>query len=482
MDISSKVNGASKWSLITEIVSKLMAPITNMVLARLLAPEAFGMVATVTMVTSFADIFTDAGFQKFLVQREFRNAAELDQNTNVAFWTNFALSVLIWGVIACFRHSLAALVGNPGLGNALMVASMCVPMTSFSSIQMARFRRDFDFKTLFFAKLVGIFVPVFVTIPLAFLLKSYWALIVGTLAVQLSNAVLLTLRSKWKPGFFFSLPLLKEMMEFSIWTLTEQLLGWANLNAGIFIVGQYLSSYYLGLYKTSMASANQIMSIIVYAASPVLLSALSRLKMDAHAFKSMFYDFEEKLGVIIIPLGIGIYVYKELLTKILLGSQWAEATSFIGLWGLMRAIHIVFGIFTVEVFVSLGKPKYSVLTQILELVVLLPVLLITAPIGYQALYVARSMVVFWCVAVEMVLLRMVANISPLIIVINVLPYIGAAILMGVLGNFLVAICTNIIWQIGSALICSIFYFGILMVIPKSRKTVNELLWMVKKRE
>ena len=71
MGITEKVSSASKWSLATQLLSKLMGPITNMFLARLLAPEAFGMVATITMITSFSDIFTDAGFQKYLVQQEF---------------------------------------------------------------------------------------------------------------------------------------------------------------------------------------------------------------------------------------------------------------------------------------------------------------------------------------------------------------------------------------------------------------------------
>ena len=65
------VVNATKWSAITEVVAKLISPITSMVLARLLAPEAFGVVATITMIVTFAEIFTDAGFQKYLIQHEF---------------------------------------------------------------------------------------------------------------------------------------------------------------------------------------------------------------------------------------------------------------------------------------------------------------------------------------------------------------------------------------------------------------------------
>lgn len=478
MNIDAKVNGASKWSLVTELLSKLISPIMNMILARILAPEAFGMVATITMITSFADIFTDAGFQKFLVQSEFRNRHELDNSTNVAFWSNFIVSLAIWILIILFRNQLAAMVGNKGLGNALAIAACTIPLTSFSSIQMARYRRDFDFKTLFVAKLLGIFIPLFVTVPLAFVLKNFWALVIGNLAIQLANAVLLTIRSDWKPKFFYSFKLMKKMLGFSLWMLLEQLLGWANLNIGIFVVGRFLSDYYLGIYKTSMATANQVMSIIVNAFSPVILATLSRLKNNDNEFKNMFYKFEERISFIVIPLGVGIFVFKDLITRILLGSQWGEAASFIGLWGLMRALLIVFGMFSMEVFISIGKPKFSVLSQSINLIVLVPVLLLTAPIGYDTLYLARSMVILWSIAIELVLLKVVAGISPLKIFVACAPHIVAAVAMGVVGYILVCINKSIVWQFVSAAICIFIYIGLIFINPKSRKTMNGIFEMI----
>ena len=76
----SKVGNATKWSAITEILSKIVTPISNMLLARILAPEAFGIVATITMITSFADVFTDAGFQKYIIQHQFKDEKEKEQD------------------------------------------------------------------------------------------------------------------------------------------------------------------------------------------------------------------------------------------------------------------------------------------------------------------------------------------------------------------------------------------------------------------
>ena len=209
--LNTKVKTATKWSAISEIAAKLVTPITSMVLARLLTPEAFGVVTTLAMIISFAEIFTDAGFQKYLVQHEFKDNQDREESTNVAFWSNLFLSLVLWGVIAIFANPLAALVGNPGLGNVLIVACVSIPLAAFSSIQMALYKRDLDFKTLFKVRIISSLIPLLVTVPLAFWLRSYWALIIGTITVNLVNAVLLTVFSKWKPRWFYSFGKFKEM-------------------------------------------------------------------------------------------------------------------------------------------------------------------------------------------------------------------------------------------------------------------------------
>ena len=149
LNIDKTIGKATVWSTVTEIVAKLITPIVNMVLARLLVPEAFGIVATITMIISFAEIFTDAGFQKYIIQHEFEDDEDLDNSTNVAFWTNLCFSIVICALIFVFRHKLAILVGSRGFGNSISIASILIVIASFSSIQMARYKRDFDFKNLF---------------------------------------------------------------------------------------------------------------------------------------------------------------------------------------------------------------------------------------------------------------------------------------------------------------------------------------------
>ena len=341
--IEKKSANATKWSSITEILAKCITPIINIILARLLVPEMFGVVATIMVVISFAEIFTDAGFQKYIMQHEFASDDELNKSTNVAFITNLAISLLLWGVICIFNNQLASLLGVNGKGIVIIIAAISIPLVSFSSIQMARFKRDFDFKSLFIVRVIVCVIPLVVTVPLAIIFRSYWALIIGTLFGNFVNAVLLTLKSKWKPSLYFSFSVLKQMFSYSWWILLESIAVWLTSYLGTFIVGQYLSLHYVGLYNTGINTVNQITSLITAATSAPLFVTLSRLQHDDELMLNKYYSFIKSISLIIVPIGFGIYMFRDTVTYILLGSQWAQVSDFIGMWGLSSSFSLVLG-------------------------------------------------------------------------------------------------------------------------------------------
>ena len=475
-EIKGKVARATRWSALTEIVAKLVTPITSMVLARLLTPEAFGVVTTITMIITFAELFTDAGFQKYLVQHEFKDDTDRTQSTNVAFWSNFVMSLLIWGGIALFSEPLAALVGNPGLGHVVIMACAAIPLAAFSSIQMALYRRDLDFKTLFKVRVASILVPIVVTIPLALWLRSYWALIIGHLTQNVTNAVLLTLFSRWKPRFYYSFAKLKEMLSFTVWSLIEHVSIWLTGYVDVFIVGTMLSQHYLGLYKTSSTLVGQIMGLVTAAATPVLFSSLSRLQNNDAEFKKMFFKFQKLVGILVFPLGIILFCFSDLITTLLLGSQWMEASGFIGLWGLFSALNIVFSHFSSEVYRALGRPKLSVLVQWLHIVVLWPVVLVAVGYGFETLYTARSWVRLELMAANLVVLYYVVHITLLQMVRNVFPSLVASLMtMGVAMTLRMVVVDNLSMQLVSLLSCAVAYIAILALFPKERKTIRRFL-------
>lgn len=477
--LNDKIKVATKWSAITEVASKLLTPIVSMVLARILTPEAFGIVATLTMIITFAEIFTDAGFQKYLVQHQFVDKKDFEESTNVAFWSNLIMSLLIWIIIAIFSDSLSTLVGSPGLGHVLTVACISIPLAAFSSIQMAIYRRDLDFKTLFKVRIVGILVPFVVTVPLAFLLRSYWALVIGTLIVNAANAILLTWYSKWKPSFFYSYKKLQEMLSFTVWSLIEAISIWLTSYVDIFIVSATLSKYYLGLYQTSSALVGQIMGIVTIVTTPILFSALSRLQDDEDEFKNMFFRFQKIVSILILPLGAVVFVFSDLITAIILGKQWGEASGFVGLWALISGIVIVLSHYSSEVYRAKGKPKLSVLVQFLHILVLWPVILIAVKFGFEALYISRSLIRLELVLVNLIVMWITIKISPLRMIKNIFPACLSSLIM-VCIYFLLPKTESMIIQFIYMLICSLCYIASICFFKDERNILLNLKLIIKR--
>ena len=473
--LSKRSGKAVLWSSITQIMAKLISPIVNIVLARLLAPEAFGAVATITMIISFAEIFTDAGFQKYIVQHEFSSKEELDASTNVAFWTNLCFSVVLVALIVIFRDPIASFVGSPELGFGIAVASIAIILVAFSSIQTARFRRDLKFKPLFFVHIGTSILPLIVTVPLAIALKSFWALVIGNLSVNLCSAILLTIFSGWKPKFFYSFKLFKDMFAFSMWTLFESILIWLTSNVDILVVGTLLSQYYLGIYKTAMTTVNSYMSIVTASIIPVLFATLSRCQNDEREFKNTYFKFQKYLAILIIPMSIGLLLYRNLVTELLLGSQWVEATDFVGLWGLMSGVAILFATMSSEVYRSKGNPKMSMFAQIAHLIFLIPGVIISAGYGYRVLFIARSLLRIQFILTHLIIICVVYKFSFKKMITNIFPILISTAVMAAVSVLIQSINAELWWQIICVLICVIVYFVALVALfPKTRREIMEI--------
>ncbi len=264
-------------------------------------------------------------------------------------------------------------------------------------------------------------------------------------------------------------------MSFSIWSLVEAISIWFTSWADMFIIGTSLSQYYLGLYKTSIAMVNIIMSLITSAIVPILFSALSRLQNDDEKFNKMYFSTQKIVSIFVFPLGIGIYLYRDLATTILLGSKWSEASDIVGVWALTSTIMIVFGNLCSEVYRAKGRPKLSFLAQILHLVVLVPVCIIGSKYGFWILVYARAWVRMEFVLVHFIIMKFLIGISVSKTFKSILPTAISSIAMGILGLLLREISKGLLWTLISVLICSLFYFAILYLFPSMRLYINKVL-------
>jgi len=472
--MDTKVVAAAKWSLITEILAKLITPVTNIILAHILAPTAFGILATIMMVISFAEMLADAGFQKFLVQYEFESEDEKQKTVSVAFISNIVLAIVLWLIIIIWRDELAILVGNEGLGFPLAVMGAMLPLGAFSSIQMAMYRRSFNFKFLLSIRMITIITPLFISIPMALAGFDYWSLIAGLLAAHLFTAIALCVRQEKLISIYFSSTVFRKMFSFSAWSLAEAFSIWLTAWVDTFIISHFLDAYYLGLYKMPTAIVTTVMAIATSSMAPVLFSALSRHQHNQVEFEKTFLTFQKYMALFLVPLGVGMFVYQDFIVEILLGPQWKLAGIVLGSWALSSSLVTAISYLISEAFRAKGMPNISFLAQMAHLFVLIPVIYVCVQYDFTTFVYARSIVRVQMIAVLLYLLAIYVGMNAWLVIRNIKSYIIASAVVGTGSYVLLHLHNSMIWTIFCICISLILYLVVLYLFPTERIILTKI--------
>lgn len=475
MDIEKGIKKSFRWSAVTEIIVKIITPVLNAVLARILLPEDFAALATIVMFISFGEIFIDSGFKKYLIQREFKTEEEYQKNFDVAFWTNLLISFLLWGFMAIFSKSLSSFFGSPELWLGFIVAGSIFPLYSIGGIFGAKLQKDLQFKKLFYVRTVTALIPLFVTIPLALIGFKHWALIIGNVVSIFAHTIALIVVSNHRVHLFFSFNVFKEMYSACFWTMFDGIAVWLTNWVDSLIIAKYMSDYYLGMYKNSLSTVNTLFSIVTSAIIPVLYVGLSKYQNDDKKFSDFFNTIQCRLAMLLLPLGVGVFIYRDLAVMILFGNKWTEAANIVGIIALTTALRTVFVSICSDAYRAKAKFRIPLVFQIIDICLIIPVCIISATKGFWYLVYARALIKLDLIIPELIVMKKVLKVELGSKLKNLLPIIVATAFMTGLSIVLRSISDSIIWNFVSIGIAAAAYIIILMLIPSSRNDLRKLL-------
>ena len=461
-----------------QLVIKIMPLITNMILARIFKPEVFGVVTTVTMITSFADLFCEAGFQKRIICKNYQDTEDLNKDADVAFWTNFTISMVLWGMISLFSSELSAFLGKTDISKVIIVACVQLPITSVISIQTALNQREYGFKRIFQAQLFGSVISFVISISLSFWGLSYWAIIIGTISSCVVRAVVLSYKSQWKPRAYYSVKRLKEMFSFSIWVLLETVAVWFSSWTDSFFVGNGLSAHNLGIYRNSQSMVNGLLAVPQYSITNVLLVKLTKDIEDRQKYQQDFLTAQRLLAYALFPMGIGAFVYRDLAVKIVFGAGWEDAEIVVGMWALVSVLRIVFISVTNAVYVSKGIPKIAFYLQIIDIMILIPTCIYGVRMGFEYFVMIRCVARIVAIIPNLYFMNRFCGFSAFEIIKNViLPFFTAG-MMGIFATILKSVLSeSILVDFGAIGVCVIVYFLLVFILAK--KEFMEIFSIIK---
>ena len=385
-----------------------------MILARLLTPDAFGIIAVCNMIIYFADILADAGFAKYIIQADFKHKDDFYKCASVAFWSHLSLSICIWISVTVFSPALASFLGIAGHQDVIIISTLQLVLMSMISIQVGIIRRSFEFKKAFIARISTTITIFATTIPLAFYTKSYWSLVIGNLTGYFVNAIILICLTHWLPSCFYSFALLKKMFSFSFWSMMEGLAHWFIFWFDVFIVSQLFSTYLVGLYKNSTSIILSFITMITASISPVLLSTLSRLKNN-DSYVDIYMNVTKLLMYLILPVCTLIFFCRDFVTLVLLGPKWSEGAIIIGCWALMLGISIFIYSFPAEIYKSKGIPKYLFYYQLTYIILMVPACIYAATFSFWDFVYIRCLVVLVQVILYFIFSKIILGWKPMFI-------------------------------------------------------------------
>lgn len=400
-----------------------------MLLARILAPEAFGILATIIMIVSFAEVFVESGFQKFLIQHQFDTEEEERKYMSVAFWANLLFSLFLWGLLVVFCKPITRLVGNEGYELPVILAGITIPLYGIIGIQNCKIKKSLEFKKLFIVRVSTALVPLAVTLPLALLGLDYWSLVVGNIAGVVTQSIVLYLVGGFKPVFYFDCTKLTYMLRYGVWTLLDGIAVWSTAWIDSFLIGRSLSNYYLGLYRNSASTVFAILNIVFAAVTPVLFASLSNLQNDTNQFNHFFLKVQKTVAMLLLPLSLSVFFQSDLVTLILFGDQWMEATRIIAIMTLCFSLRLIFVSLYSDVYRAKGLFFLPLCLQLIDLALLIPICSFCINKGFWALVYGRSFAFLILIIPDLFVLWRVCGISPAEIFKNMMHVIIAIFVM-----------------------------------------------------
>jgi O-antigen/teichoic acid export membrane protein len=345
------------------ILKKMVGLVSTLILARVLLPEDFGIIAIATLVIGFIDILSNTGSHQYLLKVE-----ELDADkTNTSFTINIILKGIMAAVMAASAIYIADYYDDPRLPPIIWALTGVFILNTLKNPGVVFLQREQNYLRLVKVSLVAKTLSVCVAVYTALTFQNYWALVYG----QASNAILMLIGSYWVHPHRPKLTLVnaKEQWEFSGWIIPQSMFGYVRTQLDTFIVSSSFGQSQLGSYHTMkyisfIPSAHLILPLI----QPFLVE-LRKTKESPNYFAKQFNASFIITMLLALPITLVMFFHHELVTGVLLGPNWIEYSELLGAFALLVPAFVMLNQ-SMRVLIIFGKTKHIFIYECIAFTIL----------------------------------------------------------------------------------------------------------------
>ncbi len=363
--LSQRVVKGGVWVFALRITQQLLTLARLIIVARILAPNDFGLMGIALLTMALLETFSQTGFQAALIQKN----QDIESYLDSAWTAGIIRGIILFIILYLIAPYAANFFTVPEATPIVQVVGLAILLQAFTNIGIIYFQKELEFKKYYIYQLSGTLADFIVSVCAVFLLRNVWALVFGMLAGNLVRFTASYLVHPYRPHMDFDLGKTKELFRYGKWILGSSILLFLLIQGDDLFVGKFLGATMLGYYQMAYVISNIPGTQITHVISQLTFPTYSKLQDNIPKLREAYLKVMQVTAFLSFPIAGLIFVLAPDVTRVFLGEKWlpmVPAMQTLVVWGLIRSIGATVG----PVFQAIGRPDVTAKLQIVQLIVL----------------------------------------------------------------------------------------------------------------
>lgn len=385
LNLRAKALRGASATIIAQVLNFIITMTGTMILARLLSPDDFGLIAMVLIFSLLLQNFGFNGFTELIIQRREIN----HQQISTLFWINFCINLCLSLAFIAFSPIIAWFYDEPRLIKIITLIAASILFSGLSTQHLALLQRNMQFHRTSVNSVVASFTSVLIAILLASNGWGYWALAMKWVLLPLMTTLGAWILCRWRPGLPSRNVKIWPMIKFALNTYGNFVIDYFGRNIDKLLLGKFYGTHPLGYYDRAYQLSNMLPNQLVHPMSNIAVAALSRVTDNPEKYHKSYLEVISLLAFISMPLSAILTITGSDLVLLLLGPQWNTAGKLFQIFGISLGIKMIYSTHG-WLHLSLGKPDRWLRWSIIALIVTVFCFLIGINFGLVGMTIAYS--------------------------------------------------------------------------------------------